>query len=234
MDNSNFVFLKKDSPEYYEKCCQVDLLIAMGLYDKAIVSSRQIVESIVSPPEGFDLFKYLKKYGESAFDEKTLNYMHNIRINGNDAVHKIDLKWTRKQANKIAKKLHYVVVSEIYKKRYQHKDDVPPYVPVDENNEWFISKRFDAKFVGKVLKSADEDYLELIVEEQVKRNSDELRQEFTKEIEKIIKELISDGNGNYDDLKDELTKEMEKMLEIYGGNAKPPFMPDEQQKKAIK
>ena len=234
MDNPNFVFLKEDSLEYYEKCCQVDLLIAMGLYDKAIVSSRQIVESIVSPTEGYDLFGYLKEYGESSFEETTLNYMHNIRINGNDAVHKIDLTWNKKQANEIAKKLHYVVVSEIYKKRYQHKDDVPPYIPMDEDNEWFISKRFDAKFIGKILKSADEDYLELIVKEQIERNSEELKQRFSKEIEKIIKEIISEGPGNYDDLKNDLIKEMENLIEIYSGNVKPPFMPDEQQKKAIK
>ena len=95
MDNPNFVFLKEDSPEYYEKCCQVDLLIAMGLYDKSIVSSRQIIESIVSPTEGYDLFGYLKEYGDSSFEKTTLDYMHDIRIQGNDAVHNIDLKWTK-------------------------------------------------------------------------------------------------------------------------------------------
>lgn len=234
MDNPNFIFLKEDSSYYYEKCSQIDLLIAMGLYEKAIASSRKIMECIVDPDP---LYKSLNEYLEDfsyKFDDKTLKYIHDIRKKGNKAVHANKIDWKKEQADSIARKLHHVAVTELYKKKYHHEDKVPDYVPIDEDNEWFISKRFDAKFIGKVLKSADEDYLEVIVKEQVARNNDELKQEFTKEMEKIIKEHILEGTGNYDDLKDELTKEMEKMIEVYGGNVKPPFMPDEQQKKAIK
>ena len=233
MDNPNFVFLKKDSSYYYEKCSQVDLLIAIGLYEKAIASSRKIIECILEIPDNYNLYEYLEDF-KVLYDEETLRYLHDIRKKGNDAVHANDKEWSKDDADKIARELHYITINLLYKKKYKHKDDVPNYISIDEDNEWFISKRFDAKFIGKVLKSADNDYLEVIVKEQIDRNSDELRKEFLKEMEKIIKEQISDGTGNYDDLKDELTKEMEKMLEIYGGNAKPPFMPDEQQKKAIK
>ena len=232
MDNSNFVFLKEDSSYYYKKCSQIDLLIAMGLYGKAIASSRKIVECIVNPGR-FNFYDYLELFGDK-FDKKTLDYIHDIRIQGNNAVHANKIEWNKDQADSIAKKLHHVAISELYKKKYHHSDEVPNYVPIDEDNEWFISKRFDAKFIGKVLKSADEDYLEVIVKEHVDRNNDELRQELTKEMEKIIKEHISDGNDNYDDLKQELTKEMENMLDIYGGNVKPPFVPDDEQREAIK
>ena len=234
MDNPNFVFLKQDSKYYYEKCSQIDLLIAMGLYGKSIASSRKIIECILEIPGNYNLFDYLKDF-QALYDEKTLKYLHDIRKKGNDAVHGNRKKnWSKSEADEIAKELHQVAITLLYKKKYKHKDEVPPYVPMDEDNDWFISKRFDAKFIGKVLKSADEDYLEVIIKEKVDRNNEELRQEFAKEMEKIIKEHISDGSGNYDDLKQELTKEMEHMLEIYGGNVKPPFIPDEDQKEAIR
>ena len=221
MDNPNFVFLKQDSKYYYEKCSQIDLLIAMGLYGKAIASSRKIIECIVDPdPLYKSLNEYLKDFSYK-FDKKSLKYIHDIRKKGNKAVHANKIDWKKDQADSIARKLHHVTVSELYKKKYLHTDDVPDYVPIDEDNEWFISKRFDAKFIGKVLKSADEDYLEVIIKEKVDRNNEELRQEFTKEMEKIIKEHISDGSDSYDDLKQELTQEMENMLNVYGGNVKP-------------
>lgn len=232
MDNPNFVFLKEDSSYYYEKCSQVDLLIAIGLYEKAIASSRKIIECILEIPDNYNLYTYLEDF-QVLYDETTLKYLHDIRKKGNDAVHANDKEWSKDEADKIARELHHVTITLLYKKKYKHKDDVPAYVPIDEDDEWFISKRFDAKFIGKVLKSADEDYLEVIVKEQVARNNDELKQEFTKEMEKIIKEHISEGTTNYDDLRQELTKEMEKMLNVFGGNVKPALVPDKEQNEAI-
>lgn len=233
MDNPNFVFLKEDSKYYYEKCSQIDLLIAMGLYGKAIASSRKIIECILEMPGNYSLYDYLEDF-HALYDKKTLNYLHDIRIKGNKAVHgKRKKNWSKSEADEIAKELHQIAITLLYKKKYKHKDNVPPYVPMDEDNEWFISKRFDAKFIGKVLKSADEDYLEVIIKEQVDRNNEELWQEFTKEMEKIIKEHISNESGSYEELKQELTKEMETMFNVFGGNVKPALVPDKEQKEAI-
>ena len=186
MDNSNFIFLKEDSKYFYEKCCQVDLLIGMGLYEKAIASSRKIIECIVNPKDEMKLLKFLQ-INKDKFSKTTLDYLHDIRKMGNDAVHPNEYEWTKDCADEIARKLHHVAVVELYKKRFHHEKWVDNYVPITEDDEWYLNNRFDANLIKKVIKSADEDFIELTIKEHVDKNINELKEELSQEFDEIIK-----------------------------------------------
>ena len=74
MESPNFEFIKEFSEYFYEKCCQVDILIAMGYYEKAIASSRKIIECIVNPDDEIKLVKFLKQ-NKDKFSRKTYKYL---------------------------------------------------------------------------------------------------------------------------------------------------------------
>lgn len=189
MDNPNFEFIKEYSEYFYEKCCQVDILIAMGFYEKAIASSRKIIECIVNPEDNLSLLDFLKE-NKYNFSKTVLDYLHDIRKCGNKAVHPNTYEWKKSCADNIAGKMHHVVIVELYKKRYNQKDFIDKYVPITEDNEWFLSKLYKPKFIKEVIQSADKDYLEIAIEEKVASNIMDLKEELMRENEKVITEMF--------------------------------------------
>lgn len=190
MENSNFEFIKEYSEYFYEKCCQVDILLAMGFYEKAIASSRKIIECIVNPEDEIKLYDFLRQ-NRDKFSKKIYNYLDNIRWCGNKAVHPNTYEWKRECAENIVRQMHHVVIVELFKKRYNQKDVwIDEYIPMTEDNEWFLSKLYKPKFIKEVIESADKDFIELAIKEEVASSFEDMKKEFAEENKKVINSMF--------------------------------------------
>ncbi len=189
MESPNFEFIKEFSEYFYEKCCQVDILIAMGYYEKAIASSRKIIECIVNPDDEIKLVKFLKQ-NKDKFSRKTYKYLDSIRWCGNRAVHPNTYEWKKQCADNIAMKMHHVVIVELYKKRYHQNGIIDDYVPITKENEWFLAQIANPDVIVESLNSAYKAVIELKVKEEVANNLDEVKKELAEEYEKVLKEIF--------------------------------------------
>ena len=213
MDNPNFSFIKDYGEEFYDNCCKVDFFIyGLELYPEAIVTARKIIEYIVAPEYEETLFEAIERKKET-YSKKTLGYLHEIRMCANDFAHEI-IDVDKDVAVDIAKKLHSVVIREVYIKRLKRKERIKDYEALSYDDEWIMYMHDKKEYVGGILSRAHNDLMDIL-----KDNMEDMKE------------------GIYEEMEEKFNKRIEEVdqfiLDKYGITVPETIVPDEKQLEAI-